>query len=262
MEPSKKTIYTQLLEFQKKDIVIVKRGKGVVNGREYTYATLDDILAAVKPALLELGLFIVQIGEGDKLSTKIVFPNTKGEATVMTSTLPIGNPTGAQDLGARITYLRRYMLVSLLGLATEEDTDAGTGKPKEAFTPSVGAAMPPSMPSPATTIPTKQPDLDTFVSELTDGKEPAPQTNAPAAAPSAPAEAVTPPVQQTIMPQAQTISPAMDKAIKAIESCQSTPALKTLEGFVQGSQKITAPEKEELMRILTAKYTELNGAGK
>lgn len=97
----------------------------------YKYADLAAVLEATVPALNANGILFTQHvvsrgGEtvlettllhesGEYLSSMVVLPEV-GEAAQMTS---------VQAFGATITYMRRYTAVAILGIAAEEDTDAG-----------------------------------------------------------------------------------------------------------------------------------------
>lgn len=97
----------------------------------YSYADLADVLHAVRPVLSKHGLAIVQILEpGPALRTEL---RHKDGAAVGDS-FPLawsqdGLPASDQALGSRLTYLRRYALCALLGVAGEEDDDARAAAP-------------------------------------------------------------------------------------------------------------------------------------
>ena len=117
---SKKSLSSQFLKFQEQNVVIQRKGEGKINGRSYKYATLDDILSAVRVPLAKLEIMVTQYIADDKVHTKIVYVPT-GE--VLESDISIGTPSSMQDLGSRITYCKRYLLSTILGLSTEDDLD-------------------------------------------------------------------------------------------------------------------------------------------
>lgn len=100
----------------------------------YSYADIADVLAAVRPVLSRHGLAIIQRtkpGEGNKtlLTTELRFAAYETEESI-DSEVEIQQPTSnPQQFGAALTYLRRYELVTLLGIAAEEDRDAQDVKP-------------------------------------------------------------------------------------------------------------------------------------
>lgn len=97
----------------------------------YNYASLDDILAAIKEPLAAAGLCFTQDAT-----------TQPGSVSVMTTLLhvsgewlrfgPFELPAGEtpQAKGSALTYARRYALTSALGIATEDDDAASAGKPK------------------------------------------------------------------------------------------------------------------------------------
>jgi hypothetical protein len=100
----------------------------------YSYADLASILAAVRPALSENGLAIVQVitwGDGHSwLVTRLL--HSSGQS--IESTYPLREYDRPQEMGSALTYARRYSLTALLGIAAEEDDDgqaAGDGVPRE-----------------------------------------------------------------------------------------------------------------------------------
>ena len=105
------------------------------------YATLDDIIAAVRGPLSSNGLSFVQplssTDTGWVLETIVM--HESGEWLGCSSVIPtLADNKGVnalQSFGGSLTYMRRYMLSALLGVNTEEDSD-GTeegenGKGKE-----------------------------------------------------------------------------------------------------------------------------------
>jgi len=124
VEPAVKNITEAFFNFQSEDISIQRNGVGTSNGQEYRYAELEDIMKAIRPVLQKYRIALTQIVEENNLLTKLIHVDS---LTEMTSPLPLGTPQSSQDLGARITYMRRYALVAMLGLVTEDDVD-GTNK--------------------------------------------------------------------------------------------------------------------------------------
>lgn len=102
------------------------------------YASLNDLMEAVVPALTTEGLLLLQPVERDQVTTMIVDTET-GESVSSSVTIP-GNINDPQKIGAAITYFRRFGLQSLLSVAAEDDdgeTATGRGKyaPKAATVP-------------------------------------------------------------------------------------------------------------------------------
>lgn len=108
------TIHKQLLTFQSQVNAIKKSATNPHFKKNY--ADLNSILDEVKPLLTDLGLVLTQPIEGGKVKTVI----TKDKESIFSEiSLPEG--LNAQQLGSAITYFRRYTLLSLLALSTEDD---------------------------------------------------------------------------------------------------------------------------------------------
>ena len=118
-----KNIYKALAALQQEVGAIGKDSKGY----GYTYASLDNIVEVITPLLKKHGLGFTQPLDGSSIKT-ILFHAESGESIESTLEIPQGvelkGMNQFQVLGSAITYLRRYSLASVLGLVTDEDTDA------------------------------------------------------------------------------------------------------------------------------------------
>lgn len=87
------------------------------------YSTLDNILSVIKKPLSDCGLQFSQFPDGNGLTT--ILMHQTGEWIEATYSVPLSkqDPQGA---GSAITYMRRYALGAILGLATEVDDDANS----------------------------------------------------------------------------------------------------------------------------------------
>jgi len=89
----------------------------------FSYASLDAILDACRPALTKHGLALVQLLEHNGqpcIRTEL----RHADGGVLGSSFPLPNmPERPQQLGSLITYHRRYAITALLGVAAEEDDD-------------------------------------------------------------------------------------------------------------------------------------------
>jgi ERF superfamily len=88
------------------------------------YADLAAVFDAARKPLAANGLAIVQtIGDG-VLHTRLL--HTSGQWIASAHPLPTtGRP---QEIGAALTYARRYSLSALIGMAADEDDDANTAE--------------------------------------------------------------------------------------------------------------------------------------
>jgi hypothetical protein len=117
-------------------------------GGRYKYTTLGSLLESALPILTRHGVSVIQpITENDGgLAIQTIFIHTGGaQWTAGITPIPDDNGTlkggcsSIQNLGANLTYMRRYSLASALGIASEKDTDGvGVQKTKAAPPISVG----------------------------------------------------------------------------------------------------------------------------
>jgi len=126
-----KNIIKALFDFQQSCPAIKKESEAKGAKFSYKYGGLPHIMEVIKPHLKKASLVVTQpIGyeDGGSFVKTIVAHSESGE--VLDSYLLIPNVEFAQmnvvqSAGAVITYMRRYALMSILGLVTEDDdTDA------------------------------------------------------------------------------------------------------------------------------------------
>jgi hypothetical protein len=88
-----------------------------------SYASLKSVIDAVKHALNDNGLSLVQLlgSEGDRVTVETVITHGKGGS--MSSKCSAKSPDDPQKLGSVITYLRRYALSAMLCISADEDDD-------------------------------------------------------------------------------------------------------------------------------------------
>ena len=119
---------------------IGKDGKADTGKYSYTYATLPSVMDAVLPVLHNNGLALMQTFDAGEIVTTL--RHASGENVDSR----IGYPTSGvtpQDLGKWITYVRRYAIVAMLGLAPDDDDDAaGVGAPPPPKPPAKKATPP------------------------------------------------------------------------------------------------------------------------
>lgn len=108
-----------LSKFQAKAISIKRTGDNPFFKSEYL--TLDDLLRVVLPVLSECGLSVSQLPSGDGLLTTILMHESGEYLMSEANTAPKSHDP--QAFGSGITYFRRYMLASILGIASEKDDD-------------------------------------------------------------------------------------------------------------------------------------------
>lgn len=132
-----------LAEFQRDLPPIEKRQTATIvspKGRfQYRYADLGDILRAIGAKLAANGLAITFDTEehGERLDVICRVHHIAGHSQSARFPVPVdrgARMNAAQQVGAALTYGRRYALTAALGIVTAEDTDAH-GAPERAPIP-------------------------------------------------------------------------------------------------------------------------------
>ena len=92
----------------------------------FRYATLDKILDLARPVLAAEGLVLFQpISTNEKGGLVLVTRLLHRSGEWMETSIPLPAPgSDPQSFGSAITYLRRYAVTALLGIASDEDDDA------------------------------------------------------------------------------------------------------------------------------------------
>ena len=106
------------------------------------FADLSTVLSTVIPPLVKNGLVITQTFQPSEIGAEAYLVTTLRHISGETieSVLPLVVNQGRNrlhDLGASVTYLRRYALLSLIGLVADVDTDGAfvEDEPKAKSTP-------------------------------------------------------------------------------------------------------------------------------
>lgn len=113
------------------DVVKTKRvNAGAMN---YSYADLDTVLEASKPVLTANDLAVAQAASGEGVHA--ILMHTTGEWLSFPPYQVHTQQNTPQGQGSALTYARRYQMLALLGIATEDDDGtAASKKPKAAAT--------------------------------------------------------------------------------------------------------------------------------
>lgn len=120
-----KDIYTEKLKIQKKKIAIPKNKSTNINGKEYSFADLESVLKAIKPTLNKHNILLTHSFSGDTIATTLYHVPSGTSDTSSLNLSAFGQ--NLHKLGASITYIRRYMIISMLGLVAEDDFDGVIG---------------------------------------------------------------------------------------------------------------------------------------
>lgn len=93
------------------------------------YADLAEIIGRVRPVLSKHGLAVMQFpGYDDGVATvETILAHTSGEWIRRTAAAPVVK-RDPQGVGSATTYLRRYSLAALCGIAQEDDDANGAGR--------------------------------------------------------------------------------------------------------------------------------------
>lgn len=102
-----------------REVTVTSRRTGATY--KFRYAPLDTIFSAVRAPLSENGLAIVQLLDGADLVTMLM--HESGVSIHGRVPLPRVEGESVQEYGSAVTYLRRYALQAILGIASEEDDD-------------------------------------------------------------------------------------------------------------------------------------------
>lgn len=103
-------------------------------GYGYNYADLSSVLNLLRPLLQKNGLSIAQPVSGDSgtitITTMLMHSSGQYISSGVTITIDVSNKkmNSLQAAGSTITYLRRYSLMSLIGLAATDDDGKSGGE--------------------------------------------------------------------------------------------------------------------------------------
>jgi hypothetical protein len=108
----------------KAQLEMIAPKKGSVNPFfKNKYADLNDVLAAVVPALNSNGIVLLQplVNIEGKNFVKTVLMHESGERFESLAEIFCKNTNDAQAYGSGVTYARRYSLSSICGIGSEDD---------------------------------------------------------------------------------------------------------------------------------------------
>lgn len=95
------------------------------------YADFAAIASAVDPIITKHGLsYRFRSDQGDRISVTCILSHRAGHSETTTLSGPpdaSGSKNAIQAIGSTLTYLQRYSLVQMLGLAAAEDDDGKAG---------------------------------------------------------------------------------------------------------------------------------------
>ena len=107
--------------------IIKRESTGSTGNRNYKYTSLDKVWEAAQGALKDQKLAVTQAptaGEhGGNYFQTTIYHIESGQSVTQKMQMVIVKDD-PQSIGSAITYYRRYMLLSMLGLITVDDSDA------------------------------------------------------------------------------------------------------------------------------------------
>lgn len=112
---------------------VPKATRGQVGSQVRYYADLSSVLEVAMPVLNKHKLGIVQFPYGGAQGPVTVVTrlfHESGEYMECEASMPSGG-NGAQGVGSAITYCKRYSLMAVLGLATEDDDGKAASAPQQ-----------------------------------------------------------------------------------------------------------------------------------
>lgn len=112
-------LFTALSKFQGE----VKMPEKASKGNWGAYADITDVIECIRPTLAKYGLSFMQppiVREGNNLGLETWICHSSGQYIKSVFILKPEKDTN-QGIGGSITYLRRYVLTSTLGIAAEDD---------------------------------------------------------------------------------------------------------------------------------------------
>lgn len=126
-EPKPRSLNQALLAFQARNLCLVRNATATArHGAKYRYADLAAVMNLVRVPLSEHGLLLKQRTRFDSerdlvfLVTELILVES-GESESIE--MPVFFDPDPAIFGSRVTYIRRYSVLTALGLAPEDDDD-------------------------------------------------------------------------------------------------------------------------------------------
>jgi hypothetical protein len=114
-----------------------------VNGKKSMYVSLDALLDAIKPVLLDHDLALIQtlVSQEGKVGVSTAFLHSSGERFEFGTLLVKAEGLTAQQIGGAITYIRRQSIQTACGISVDLDDD---GAVASGFRPTPSQAAAPA----------------------------------------------------------------------------------------------------------------------
>ena len=129
---ARRAYVTAMAGFKANPPRIVKDKLVSFTGTQYRHATLGNVVSAISDGLSRHGLSAAwqTSQDGGRVSVTCTITHERGhsESTTLTGAPDdSGKKNAIQQIGSTVTYLQRYTLLALTGLATYEGDDDGRG---------------------------------------------------------------------------------------------------------------------------------------
>ena len=125
-------LYQSIFAVQQEAPIFEKTTKA----HNYKYTQLTTIWKSVRPLLKKHKLLIMQLPEGANLKTIIMHVETN-ETHELNTLMPEGYELARMNLfqsyGSSLTYYKRYVLCSFLGIFTEDEDNDAQGKAEKKY---------------------------------------------------------------------------------------------------------------------------------
>lgn len=152
---------------------------------KFKYATLDAVIDSARAPLCANGLWFVQtLGANPDGKYRLTTTLLHSSGQWISSETPLlVEEAGSQAFGSALTYMRRYALCAMLGIAADEDDDGNAGdgneatpaKPAPRTTVKRGSVVAPKMVPVETVAETDEPDWDAWRARIDKGIAYAPE---------------------------------------------------------------------------------------
>ena len=130
-----------LSQFQAKVPTVAKNKTAGTGSYSYKYADIADVLTAIRGVLAENGLSVSQFAENESIvesgvvsdyvviTTMLMHKSGQWLKSSLRGSVSANQSrmSNMQSIGSITTYLRRYSLASMLGIATDDDIDGNLG---------------------------------------------------------------------------------------------------------------------------------------
>jgi hypothetical protein len=110
------------------------------------YVSLDALLDAIKPVLLDHDLALIQtlVSEDGKVGVSTAFLHASGERFDFGKLMVKADGLTAQQIGGAITYVRRMSIQTACGISVDSDSDGNDLPMASGFRPAASVAPAPA----------------------------------------------------------------------------------------------------------------------